>query len=104
MKSVGGKLEVRADDAHVNDLLKDNVDRLVYGESKLEVVAVKKITKQLVAGVKYEILGTFKMGDKTMDCTVTCWYRAWLLDVNEQVKLKADCAGEAITVKGDAEW
>jgi hypothetical protein len=104
LKSVGGKVEIATDDEHTIDLLKENLAKLVSGESKLELVSIKKITKQTVAGTRYEILGTFKMGDKTSECNVVCWNRPWLQDVNEKVKIKADCDGEAISSKGDSEW
>lgn len=78
---------------------------MVSGESKFEIVSIKKITKQTVAGIKYEFTGTFKVGEKTSEqCVVSCWYRAWLEDANEKVKIKADCNGEAISAKGDSEW
>lgn len=92
------------EDPIVNDLLKENLARLVSGDSKLEVVTVKNITKQLVAGTRYDITGSFKMGDKISDCVVSMWYRSWLNDANEKVKIKAECGEESVSVKGDSEW
>lgn len=86
----------------MNELLTTNLARLASGDSSsFELVSIKKITKQVVAGLKYEIVGTFKRGGKNVDCMLTVWNRSWLEDVNEKVKLKADCGGEAISAKND---
>lgn len=101
---VGGKTEISVDDQLVNELLKNNMARLVSGDSSLEVVTIKKITKQVVAGLKFEISGTFKKGGSDFECVVTIWHRSWLENANEKVKLKADCGSEKIHPKGDDEW
>lgn len=54
--------------------------------------------------MKFEITGVFKKAGTETDCVVTVWYRSWLENVNEKVKLKAECSGEKINTKGDEEW
>lgn len=84
------------------DLLNTHLTRLVSGDgSSLETVTITKVTKQVVAGMKYEINGSFKRGSKTSECVLILWHRSWLEDINEKVKLKATCDGEAINTKDD---
>lgn len=51
-----------------------NLARLITGnKGALELVSIKNITKQVVAGMKYEVTGVFKRGNETYDCMVTLW-------------------------------
>lgn len=101
--TIGGTDSMNADETkHLTELLDLHLTRLVSGDGKsLEVVSIKNVTKQVVAGMKYTINGTFKRGDKTFDCVISLWHRSWLEDVNEKVKLKAVCEGETIHAKND---
>lgn len=75
---------------------------MVTGEgTALEIIAITKITKQVVAGIKYEITGSFKESSKPTECVVVIWHRAWLEDVNDKTKIRAECAGHALNTKGD---
>lgn len=96
-------MELTDDDLiSVTDLLDSNLARLVTGDGEhFSTVSIKNITKQVVAGLKYEVTGTFKMGKNTTDCVVTLWTRSWLEDMNERVKLKADCGGETVNTQND---
>jgi len=101
---VGGKTEVGNDDHNVTDLLNANLVRLATGDKGgLELISIKNITKQVVAGMKYEITGVFRRGNETNDCMVTLWCRSWLDDENERVKLRASCGKETILAKNDTE-
>lgn len=101
-KSVGGATDIPVDDATVNDILKSNIERLVCGDgTAFAVVSIKSITKQIVAGIKYEITGSFKKSGKATDCMISIWYRSWLDDANEKTKIKADCGTETTNTKGD---
>lgn len=69
--------------------------------AKVELVTIKKITDQTVAGRKYDITGTFKVGTEETECVVIIWHRAWLDDVTEKTKLKATCGSEVIHAAND---
>lgn len=104
--NVGGHMEIPIDDAEVNTLLKSNLGQLVTGDgTAFELVSITKITKQVVAGLKYTITGVFKKGGTNTDCTCSLWYRSWLDDPKEKLKLKIDCGGEVVYPKGnDTAW
>lgn len=100
--NVGGHAEVPTDDAEVNSLLKSNLAHLVAGDgTPFELVSITKITKQVVAGLKYTITGVFKKAGANTECTCSLWHRAWLDDPKEKTKLKIDCGGEVVYPKGD---
>lgn len=90
---VGGHTVIDSDDEKVQDLLKAHLKRLDTGSDKpLELVSVEHITRQVVAGIKYIVEGTFKTeGDEDeKKCTVELWHRAWISG-NDGTQLKADC-------------
>lgn len=100
--TVGGKQDVSIDDPAVNDLLMKNIARLVSGDgSLLEIVTITKITKQVVAGMKYEITGKFKLSSKQSECIVVIWHREWIENIHEKTKLKAECDGQVLKEKSD---
>lgn len=97
-RQVGGSSEVSVDDELANKLLTEHISRLDTGSEKpLEVVKIEKITKQVVAGLKYRITGLFKIGDDEKACTVVIWHRAWV-KTEDGTQLDADCA-EGLTLK-----
>lgn len=98
---MGGKVEVSTEDQLVNELLRNHTARLVAGDGPLEFISIKKVTKQVVAGMRFDLTAMFKKGGKTTECVVCIWYRAWLEDINEKVKIKAECGDEKITTKDD---
>lgn len=104
--NVGGHSEIPIDDAEVNTLLKSNLAQLVAGDgTAFELVSITKITKQVVAGLKYTVTGVFKKGGANTECTCSLWHRAWLDDPKEKLKLKIDCGGEVVYPKGeDGVW
>lgn len=90
---VGGHTIVNNDDEQVRELLKTHLERLDTGSDKpLELVSVEKVTKQVVAGIKYIVQGTFKSQGEEDEkkCTVELWHRAWIKG-NDGTQLKADC-------------
>lgn len=100
--SVGGNADVPVDDPEVNSLLKTNLALLVAGDgTPFELVSITKITKQVVAGLKYTVVGVFKKSGANTECTCSMWHRAWLDDPKEKLKLKIDCGGEVVYPKGD---
>lgn len=42
------------------------------------IVEIEKIFEQVVAGVNYEIHGTFKIAGEIKKGIVSCWHRVWL--------------------------
>lgn len=100
--NVGGNADVPVDDPEVNALLKTNLALLVTGDgTPFELVSITKISKQVVAGLKYTVVGVFKKGGSNTECVVSLWHRAWLDDPKEKLKLKIDCGGEVVYPKGD---
>lgn len=72
-------------------LLSNNLKRLDTGsDMTLELVEIEDVTKQIVAGIKYIVKGTFKTGEDQKKCTVEVWHRAWI-EGDEGTKLKAEC-------------
>jgi hypothetical protein len=95
--------EVSLDDPEANELLDDNIDRLMSGGSSISVVALKKITRQMVAGMLYGYTGTFKVQGKATKCEISIWDRPWMPD-NEKNKIKASCPEEIIFAEDDGWW
>lgn len=103
-RKTGNKQNVAVNDPTVNELLKDNINRLSAGEGGgLEAVTIQSITRQIVAGMKYEIIGMFKVAGSNRKCTVTIWSRAWVDDPAEKTKIKADCENVKVTDTTEAE-
>jgi Cystatin domain len=97
----------KEDETEINELLKAHLNRLETGDSGTFVLISKeKMTKQVVAGMSYTITGTFKAGNKEVEqCTVTIWHRPWLTDIDEKVKIKAECVSQTYKAKNELmEW
>lgn len=89
---LGGFYEIKIDDRYANSLLKSNIARLVAGGSPLEIVQIKKIEEQIVAGSNYRFTGTFKKGGAETECVVTIFDQPW----TGTIELEAECGGEKI--------
>jgi len=70
---VGGIEEIDVNNQKVLELLKSSLLQLDTGtDGNLEVVEIQKITRQVVSGVRYTIVGTFKTSNGIEEiCTVT---------------------------------
>lgn len=70
---VGGIEEIDVNDQKVLELLKNSLLTLDTGnDGNLEIVEVQKITRQVVSGVRYIVVGTFKTTNGIEEtCTVT---------------------------------
>lgn len=90
---VGGPTDIDSQDKDAHALLQNHLHRLDTGsETPMKVVNVKKISKQVVAGIKYVISGDFQAGsDDIKQCEVTIWHRAWIkTDDGTQINAKCD--------------
>ncbi|KAL7042638.1 hypothetical protein ACKWTF_001228 [Chironomus riparius] len=88
---VGGPSEVSSDDEDAIKLLNEHITRLDSGsDSPLEVVRIDKVSKQVVAGIKYNIKGVFKAGSDEKTCSVSIWHRAWI-KTDDGTKIEANC-------------
>jgi cathepsin F len=96
LQIVGGANEISKDDEDANELLTNHLSRLDTGsEQNLEVVSIEKITRQVVAGLKYNIKGNFKLGEETKHCNVEIWHRAWIKG-DEGTELSANCENDVV--------
>jgi cathepsin F len=87
---VGAPIETD-DHNDVKKLLTEHLKRLDTGSAApLELVEIKSVTQQVVAGIKYIVKGTYKIGDEQKKCTVEVWHRAWIKG-NEGTQLNAQC-------------
>lgn len=70
---VGGIEEIDVNDQKVLELLKNSLSNLETGnDGNLEIVEIQKITRQVVSGVRYIVVGTFKTPNGIEEiCTVT---------------------------------
>lgn len=88
---VGGAKDVSTDDEDANKLLNEHITRLETGsDAPLEVVRIDKISKQVVAGVKYIIKGVFRAGDEEKSCAVSIWHRVWI-KTEDGTQIDATC-------------
>ena len=89
---VGGPSDVESNDDHVNNLLENHLQRLETGsDGKLVLVNVEKITQKVVAGISYNVKGTFRIGDETpKQCIVEIWERKWIKG-EDGVQISATC-------------
>jgi Cystatin domain/Cathepsin propeptide inhibitor domain (I29) len=79
------------DEEKVRNLLSEHLSRLVTGDSEpLTLVSIEKVRRQVVAGVKYYVDGTFKTSGGDKKCSLEIWHRAWIKG-DEGTQLKADC-------------
>lgn len=92
--TVGGQSEVDKDDETVLNLLTTHLKRLDTGsEDSIELVSIEKVTKQVVAGLKYNVNGTFRVGKNELkDCSIDIWTRTWI-EGDEGTQIKAECNG-----------
>lgn len=82
-----------------HNLLKQHISRLDTGsEAPLEPVRIDKVTKQVVAGIKYKFFGLFKIGDNQKYCTVEIWHRSWI-NTEDGTQLGGKCDDGALTFK-----
>lgn len=90
---VGAPSDVNNDDKAVVELLTTHLKRLdTGGEDVFELVSIEKVTKQVVAGLKYVIKGSFRVGkEDPKDCSIEIWTRPWI-EGNEGTEIKAECA------------
>lgn len=77
------------------NLLNKNLPRLVVeGDEKFKLINVEKITKQLVAGMSYNIIGLFNVGNEGLkNCTISLWERVWL-ESSDKLIINAQCQDE----------
>jgi cathepsin F len=88
---VGGPQEIEKDDKDALELLNNHLSRLDTGnENPLTLVSVEKISRKVVAGLSYEILGNFKAADEEKKCKVTIWHRPWI-QTAEGTQIEAKC-------------
>jgi cathepsin F len=88
---VGGESKIENDDEQVTQLLNEHLGRLDTGSDvQLQLVSIEEVTRQVVAGIKYTVKGTFKAGDEEKQCKVEIWHRAWIKS-DEGTKLNAKC-------------
>ena len=91
-KLVGEVKPVENDDEKVLGLLSTHLKRLDTGsDAAFELVAVDKITKQVLSGLSYKVKGTFRAGNEDVkNCTIDIWTRPWIKG-DEETQIKADC-------------
>jgi len=76
----GGRWPIKNDDPKVNELLRCNIGRLITGSSFVfKNHSITHITGQIVAGISYEVTGTYEVADGVIkNCIVSLWVREWL--------------------------
>ena len=74
------------------NLLTTNLPRLVIdGNDKFKLIKVDNITKQIVAGISYNIIGLFSVGNEGLkNCTIKVWERVWL-ESSDKLIISAQC-------------
>lgn len=97
--AVGVPKDIKNDDEEVLNLLSTHLKRLDTGsDDALELVSVEKVTKQVVAGLRYKITGTFKAGTDEKTCAIDLWTRPWI-DGDEGTEIKAECGEVRLKAK-----
>lgn len=87
------------DHSAVKELLDAHLHRLDTGsDSPLELVEIKSVTQQVVAGIKYVVDGTFKIGSDEKECRIEVWHRAWIPG-NEGTQLEGKCGEDRLLTK-----
>ena len=78
------------------NLLAKNLPRLVIqNDEKFKLIKVASITKQLVAGMSYDIIGLYNVGNEGLkNCTVKIWERIWL-ESSDKLIINAQCQDDS---------
>ncbi|CAO1357160.1 unnamed protein product [Diamesa hyperborea] len=92
---VGGKKQIQRNNPYAMNLLTNNLPRLfIEGDEKFKLITVDKITKQVVAGMSYNIIGLFNVGNEGLkNCTISIWERVWL-ESSDKLIINAQCDDE----------
>lgn len=94
----GGIHTINVDDPLANSLLMNNIARFSVGNSPIELVSIEKITTQVVSGIKYGFMGTFKKNGEFIDCNITIVNRPWVEDPAQRVIIAGSCDGQTLQV------
>lgn len=85
------------------NLINKNLPRLVIqGHEKFELIKVASVTKQLVSGMSYTVIGLYNVGKEGLkNCTVRVWERVWL-ESSDKLIISAQCDDDTCYSTDDA--